>query len=45
VNATSLGNAGLDVRADEAAAGAGVLSLSNVAYGTAGGDVVPTILD
>ena len=44
-NATSLSNAGNDIRADEASTGVGVLYLSNVVYGTSGGNVPPTVLN
>ena len=43
-NATALDNAGgFDIRADEAGAGAGTFSITNVTYVTAGGNVPPTV--
>jgi hypothetical protein len=43
-DSTSFDNVDVDLRADEASAGAGVFYLSNVAYATIGGNVPPTVL-
>jgi hypothetical protein len=40
---SAFANAGVDVRADQQAPGAGALALSHVTFGTAGGNVPPTV--
>ena len=42
---TALDNGDVDIRADEASTGVGVLSLSAVTFVTSGGNVSPTILN